>query len=69
MSDDAAVSFVELILRGGTSTSGHGILGKSARETQQLRSEWMCRMMPRTANLIGVEWDGVKRLQGREPEK
>jgi hypothetical protein len=71
--DDSVVRFVEAILRGEEHRNGRelsaGIVGKSDHETRLMRAEWVARCLPRTAAMVGVEWDGVKRLTEREAGK
>ncbi len=63
------VHLVETILRGSGAgrPPDRGIVGATQRETQQLRAEWLATQLPKTAGLIGVEWDGQPRLRRWKP--
>ena len=55
--DHANIRLVEAVLS--------GITGDTAYERAQKRAEWMHASLPKTAALMGIEWDERKRLTYR----
>jgi hypothetical protein len=73
-SSENELQFIEAVLRGIPTRNGErgidpGIVGPNVYETQQMRAEWCVKMLPWTANHIGVEWDGKSRLTVRKDQR
>ena len=63
---ESYLRLIETVLGGiGPGDSSPRLIGMSHYERQQMRAEWMVKCLPRTAGMIGVEWDGIERLRWR----
>ena len=63
--EDNDLQLVEAVLRGIGASGEYDFSGLTVYDRQQLRAEWMAVCLPRTANMVGIEWDGRRRLRYR----